>query len=68
MMMIPGCVDALKEVAAKLPGNPLLFNFARGFNTRLRTRQSPTVGAGRFLPPPIHRSACPLTNQPILFF
>jgi hypothetical protein len=52
MMTIPGCVDALKVVAANLPVVPFLFNFARGFNTRLRIRRNPTVAAGRFLPPP----------------
>jgi hypothetical protein len=43
MMMTPGCVDALKVVAAELPVASFLFNFARGFNTRLRIRQNPTV-------------------------
>jgi hypothetical protein len=68
MMMIPGCVDALKVVAAKLPAVSFLFNFARGFNTRLRNRLNPTVAAGRFLPPLIHRSAGPCTKHPFLFF
>jgi hypothetical protein len=68
MMMIPGCVDAFNVVAAKLPVAPFLFNFTRGFNTRLRIRQNPTLAAGRFLPPPIHRSAGPCTKHPILFF
>ena len=42
-MMIPGCADALKVVAAKLPAASFLFNFARGFNTRLRIRLNPAV-------------------------
>jgi hypothetical protein len=68
MMMIPGCVDTLKVVAAKLPAASFLFNFARGFNTRLRIRRNPTVAAGRVLTPSIHRSAGPCTKHPILFF
>jgi len=68
MMMIPGCVDTLKVVAAKLPVTSFLFNFARGFNTRLRIRLNPTVAAGRFLPPLIHRSAGPCTNTRFYFF
>ena len=67
-MMIPGCVDALKVVAAKLPAASFLFNFARGFNTRLRNRLNPTVAAGRFLPPLIHLPAGPCTKHPFLFF
>jgi hypothetical protein len=52
MRMPPGIVDAFKFVAVKLPVASFLFNFARGFNTRLRIRLNPTVAAGRFLPPP----------------
>jgi len=43
MMTIPGCADALKVVAAKLPATSFLFKFARGFNTRLRIRLHPAV-------------------------
>jgi hypothetical protein len=64
MMMTPGCVDALKVVAANLPVASFLFNFAWGFNTRLRIRLNPTVAAGRFQPSPIHLPAGPCTKHP----
>jgi hypothetical protein len=56
MMTIPGCVGALKVVAAGLPAASFLFNFARGFNTRLRACLKPKRPAGRFQPPPFIRT------------
>jgi hypothetical protein len=68
MMMIPRCVDVPKVMEAKLPVASFLFNFARGFNTRLWVRLNLVVEAGRFQPPPIHLSAGPCTKRPISFF
>jgi hypothetical protein len=68
MMMIPGCVDAFKGVAAKLPVASFLFNFARGFNTRLRVRLNATSEADRFQPPPIHTARRRLRQTPDFIF
>jgi len=62
MVMIPGCVDV---VAAELPAASFLFNFARGFNTRLRARLKPLRPAGRFQPLPVHLDTGPRPKHPV---